>query len=600
MSHKFVIIDEIMAQLEAAQTGLIPSSVKQSIISGIQNVPSSMIQHAVGGASSTCYTTFPLSPLSDNCCLDKTYLNFEFDISFNVEATLKEVPANNGSNLAGSIPFFIGFRDTASMFSQIQFLIEGTTIWQTVYQREESVVAYNSLPETEIRGNNQYASLDKLRNHDYCPMKLLELTFTYNELDAATHKTINKDLTVHFKCTVDINRLTPLLSNIHYTTPHMGNLRLKVFMQEMEKALFFCPDYSVESTDIMITKTQSGELEDVSYILEPNATQYWQFYSFNKYFGNPIDDGDIPFFSYIQDKDRVLCSRVSTMKFSNPQNGDFFTFANSGVGEIVQTNFAIKDEEYKRLSDYFESLGSVIIPTNVWSTSVFNNSNLAIDNWDSSMVGNVSGYNIDSISVWTHPPGAPCCMTKQWLSGIQLLLEGRPINAIPYETYNDKFITDMTQAIIDTDCEEINHDYMRALSLGNQGSNGKYYTDGGQTIRSLSISENDGGGSRISKASPYIIYNPNTFVMNFSTNLPDAFHSGACILENTNKQSQLRFISTMVRNIANSHYPIITNISNTPIIAGFSCLCDACIVLTYDAVRGTCFSGQLSWAAPYA
>ena len=37
---------------------------------------------------------------------------------------------------------------------------------------------------------------------------------------------------MHFKATVDINRITPLLSNLHYTTPHMGNLRLKVFMQD--------------------------------------------------------------------------------------------------------------------------------------------------------------------------------------------------------------------------------------------------------------------------------------------------------------------------------------------------------------------------------
>ena len=78
MSHKFVVIDEIMEQMEAAKSGIVPGSVTQAVVSGIQNVPSNIKQSRIGGAAAASYTTFPLSPIVKNCCLDKSYLNCEF------------------------------------------------------------------------------------------------------------------------------------------------------------------------------------------------------------------------------------------------------------------------------------------------------------------------------------------------------------------------------------------------------------------------------------------------------------------------------------------------------------------------------------------
>lgn len=580
MSHKFVVIDEIMAQLESAKSGLIPSSVKQSIVSGIQNVPTAIKQPTVNGASGAAYTTFPLSPIIDNCCIDKTYLNLEFDVSFHVKAV--------GVARNDEIPFFIGFRDTASLFNQIQFLIEGSVIWQTVYQREESVLAYNSLPETEIRGNNQYASIDKLRNNTYCPMKRVVVKF-----DGENEETNGKNVTIHFKVTVDINRLSPIFSNIHFTTQHMGNLRLKVYLQEFAKCMFFCPDYGYSAN----RTTNDASTKPIVTILDPNMVQYWQFYSFNQYFGSEIEYSKIPFFAIDNGADdnntKNPIKKVSKITFNNPTGGlDFMTFAN-GLAEIVQTNFAIKEEEYKRLNDYFAGLGSVIIPTNVWSTNVFNNSIITGHSIPGSMIGNVSGYNIDSISVWFHPTQSPCSFCKEFLKGTQLLLEGRPVNPIPYDNYGDKFVTDMTQALVDTDCEEINKDYMSSITVFN--FDGQHFYDDSKYV---SPSTRYGTGDTSIKCS--YLANPNSFCFNFSTNLPDAFHSGACILENTNKQSIIRFISSDAQNITSATFPVITNSKTSDsITAGFSCLCDACIVLSYDAARGTCFGGQLSWAAPY-
>ena len=276
----------------------------------------------------------------------------------------------------------------------------------------------------------------------------------------------------------------------------------------------------------------------------------------------------------------------------------FFTF-NGGIAEIVQTCFDIKDEEYQRLTDYFASLGSVIIPSQVWSTSVFNNSTIQKGtSYPTTQIGSIGGYNIDFISVWTHSNKSATTFTNEFLTDIQLILDGRPINALPYSYVNDKCVVDTTQAIIDTDHEEINHDYITSLTQFNLNDD-KTYTD-----EALNVAF--GNGQMSSSINKNYIANPNTYCLNFSTNLPDAFHSGACILENSNRQAVLRLNaqsqagkdSAKVKDT--STFPLVINHSNETVTSGFSAFCDCCIVLTYDPARQNCFDGQLSWAAPYA
>lgn len=587
MSHKFVVIDEIMEQMEAAKSGIVPGSVTQAVVSGIQNVPSNIKQATIGGAAAASYTTFPLSPIVKNCCLDKTYLNFEFDVKFNMTFEGLE----NSSTY--KIPFYLGLRDNASIFNQLQILIENSAIWTTTYQREESVLSYNSLPETEIRGNNQYASIEKMREGKYCPMKRYIATVTTD--GSGNGKTVL--IEQHFKITIDINRLTPLLSNLHFTTPHMGNLRLKVFMQEFEKCLFLCPDYNY-----FLNIKPSG-VDTPAKIMEvldqPFLNQYWQFYPFYLFTEEGgVKSENIPFFAYNTTAQNI--KRPSSVAISNPPaDVSFMSFDNGGIAEIVQTCFDIKDEEYQRLTDYFASLGSVIIPSQTWSTNVFNNSQITGGvkaTFPQTQIGNIGGYNLDFISVWTHPNKHPCTFTNEYLKDIQLILDGRPINPIPYQYVSDKCVVDTTQAIIDTDHEEINHDYISSLTLFNITDDNKYVDK--------ALTEYYGDGTANKGINRNYIANPNTFALNFSTNLPDAFHSGACILENSNRQAVLRYNAQSAidsnANLAHSTFPMLINHKSDDVVSGFSAFCDCCIVLTYDPARQTCFDGQLSWAAPYA
>lgn len=620
MSSKFVIVDEIMGMLESVKSGVVPGSVTQSVVSGIQNVPSNIIQQKVnGGSSSSAYTTVPLSPIIKCCNLDKTYLYLEFDINCQIAiSTPKAGEANEDGipaleyNKKYKIPLYLGFRDNAAIFNQLQLLVENTAIWQTVYQRQESVISYNSLPETEIRGNNQYASIDKMVNNEYSPMKRLIISFeSPDNRGGAETKLV--DIALHFKGTVDINRLSPILSNLSWTTPHMGNLRLKLFLQNIQEALFFCPDYNwigqYKGGVGAITSTAAEVATALN--AQPIYNKYYSFYPFGEYFEKEISSAQIPLYAYSEDITPAGAKLISSVvqipnyTFKNPIGKNFMTFEN-GTFEIVQTNFDIKDEEYQRLTDYFASMGSIIIPSQTVTTSVFNNSDVANGNeLNRSMIGNIGGYNINNISVWFCPKSQPTYLQKEFLTDIQLILDGRPINPLPYAYINDKCVVDCTQAVIDTDHEEINKDYMRSLTFLNETDESDYVSASPAVLYGNGLI-----GSSIHKG---ILANPGTFCLNFSTNLPDAFHSGACIIENSNRQAVLRFNSTPATKTSNINsnrdkFPCFINTVSNGIeaddtthstITGFTSFCDVCIVLNYDAARGICYDGQLSWAAPY-
>ena len=575
---KFVVVDEILGQLEAAKSGVVPGSVCQAVVSGVQNVPGNIIQKGLE-AGGGCYTTFPLSPILKNCCLDKTYLNLEFDVNLGITFS----GLTNGKEY--KIPFWIGFRDTASIFNQVQILIENTALYTTVYHREESVIAYNSLPETEVRGNPQYSSIDKLRNCTQSPMKRIIFSFTA----ADTSYTIANQ-SIHYKLTVDINRLMPILSNMHYTTPHFGNLKLKVWLQKIQEAMFFCPDYNY-------TAYTSSAVADRT---QPFMNQYYSFYPLSTYIGQTVQAAHIPVYAVNTTDHSVV---VLTSFKIDVGTTSFMSF-NGGIAEIVQTCFEIKNEEYQRLTDYFTSIGSIIIPTQTWETGVYNNSSIdAGTQWIQTQTGTIGGYNVNFVSTWAHPSSQATCFQKEFLTDVQMLLDGRPINSLPYSYINDKCVVDTTQAIIDTDHEEINKDYVDSLTCFSITDTPQYSSAPFSTVY--------GTGQLKTSINRNYLSNPNTFCLNFSTNLPDAFHSGACILENSNRNGVLRFISSNAAdsnaaNLATTTYPYVMNHRNlaaanntSTTIVGYTAFCDCCLVLTYDAARGTCFDGQLSWAAPY-
>lgn len=625
MSKKFVVIDEIMDMLEAAKSGVVPGSVDQQIVSSAQNVPTSVVQHSINsGSSGSAYMTFPIHPLKDNCCIDSTYINLECDFNFDLEVKFTDA---RGDGDILYVPFYFGLRDAAAFPNQLQILIENSPIYNTTYQRQEATVAYCSMPESAIRGNPQYASIEKMILNRNSPMKRIVIPHTCT---ASATQTIH--VHIHYKITQDIDSLTPILSNLHFTTPHMGNLQIREYFQDVQRALFFCPDYNwINNNPIACNATQSlGGTPEVKTVgtgdviasltdalPQPTYNQYWSFYSLADYLGKPIPKATIPFYgcqvaaasaSTVGAKGKLVVPDSVEFKQSNdsakPDNNDFMTFNRGGIGEIVQKTFKIRREEYENLSNMFASQKAIIIPTQTWATSVFNNTVQGQSNWSSSMIGTCGGYNINFVSVWFQALGtASFCWEP--LRNIQLLINGAPVNALPYQYVNEKCITDSCQAILDIDHEEINHDYVDSLTFLNQTGDNKYMAK--------SAYETYGTGDLGSAIRTCQLRNPNLFCLNFSTNLPDAFHSGACTLESVNNQANIRFNSdqsnvdgvfTTDRDkfphfFNNKSLPTASALSGGDETAGFCAFCDACILLSYDATRGRAFDGSLSWAEPY-
>ena len=601
-TNKLVIVDQILEQLEAAKSGIVEGSVCMASVNAVDNVASNVVQHTVSGGTSGAYMTFPLSPIVKCCSIDKSYLNLEFTINFNMEIT---PPA--GADFEGDFPMYVGFRDTNTIFDQVQLMIENNPIYTDAYNRQNATFLYCSQPEGVIRDNNQYASIDKMRNGDKSPMKRIIVHCKYTHSGT---KTFVSRVSLPIRATVDISRMPQvILSNLHYTTPHFGNLKLRVFIQRIQEALLFCPDYAWMTA---VNKADGTSAEGMT----PFINQYWTYYSFNNEFDNLIDNTTnirIPFYGYKSDGTVALAAKVL---FSNPTAiaagdaadgvahdvADFMTFS-GGVAEMVQTCFDIKSEEYDRLTQYFEEMGSIIIPTQVLSASVFNNSTITQAGGIPSgpMIANVGSYNINDICVYFHPNGCPVFFQNEALTNFQLLLDGRPINNIPYSYLNDKAITQMTSSIIDTDHEDINRDYMRSLSWLNQTDTKDYL--------SVSLADQAGTGAIGKSIRRCGIYNPGLCAYVFNCNLEDAFHSGWACLEQATRNAVLRLDTATSQTLApfttkRAYFPQYTTANHQvqasqTTTAGFICFCDTCLVLDYDKARGIATSGSLSNSAPY-
>lgn len=590
-----IIVDEILDMMDATKSGVVAESVTQTIQSGVETVPTSIIQQKAGGSAGNTYTTLPLYPIVSNCCMDKSFIHMVFKTKFRVDVTL---PAAIHATHAGRVyvPMWFGPNDTSALPNQVQVLLEGSTIYNTNYQREESVLSNNSLPEIILRGSDRYSTIDKLKQGVRAqPMQRLLM-----EVDIAANGTTgHADIPVTFDLEIDMNTLNPLLSNMHFTTKHFGKLQLKLFFAEIEKSFCFCPDYNFSMLN-EATTTSAATL-NTSLLKGQIRDSFYSFYPFAEHFKETIASTKIPFYGLTYDTVEggggfVGSVLLTNIKFSNPDSGNFFQVDKI---DMCQTNFDIRYEEYQRLESHFTSMGSIIIPTQTWRTTPFQSSPSQAE-WSGNYVGIGSGNNIDFAGVWCHSLRSPCCFYTLPLTGVQFQINGQNINPIPYPYIDRRAVTDFTQTIIDTDHEEISKDYVDSLNFLNI-DNSQDYVNG----EALSVpAYYNRGGVLVSPG----LSNANKFAMYFSTNLPDSFHTGKCVLESTVNTPNVRLIglsSSAFRGINTNtervKYPIWYDNFNGAdgSLLGFSLFCDYCIVLKYDASRGVCFDGVLSPAAPY-
>lgn len=321
----------------------------------------------------------------------------------------------------------------------------------------------------------------------------------------------------------------------------------------------------------------------------------------------------------------------------NPKNRGNYCFELL-ESQIAQITFDIEDESKAALAEYFASIGKVILPIQVFSTSELNNGTVGPTSGSSiypaaNIIADISGNNFSNIIVTLAPNESPCCFVNPYVQDYMVFINGENINKVPYAKVNNRVIKDYTNACVDTDTEEINTDYLYSLQFPpevigiNDGSNTKegftapnqYFIDGDfKNMKTLNWN---------SSMTKYI-KNPNGFMHVLQLEIPEAYHTGYSVIElqplkssfrltgsyyNTYQQmidkSNYRFVndheqhyvtSTEERNVLYSQNNLtIPSYVNRDCTFRVTALCDAVIYLDYDSGLNTCTGGALSYSAPY-
>lgn len=629
---QLIVLDEIRDKIEMLDSDIIPESVQHPIVSGIENVPTS-ISSINGTNFQSTFTTFPLSPLTGRVNhLRDNFLNFNIDINFGIYIC---------ENLLQDVYLYVGPRDTSSIFNQLTLLIDNNTIFNTTYQQVESAIAFASLPSNVVNHSNMYATIDKLLNGQDTPMKLIKI----QKGDYSAGKLLPYNLKYQF--TIDLNRLCVPLSNIDYISNNMGNLRLKVYLQNIMNSFYY---FVVPSGLTMETKTTAANAGTVTYwknsaaLLAMNPIQ-WSAGTLTAV--NNVVTFPTPAIIPIQQQYTQTINNGNIEGMDTNSNKhykyipiQFVLNADSTVNtvavqlaEICQTCFDIDDGSYSKLSEYFGSMTKVVLPIQQFTTSVFNNGTIIPQatgtTLPSTLLANVPANNISEIVIAQAVSNAQSCIINPYLSNVQCLLDGKTLNNVPYSKIDNRAITDFTMACVDTDTQEINDDYLYSLTFPKPIITANTDVD---VIADLDDTHYFTGATMFSDynelgykiKNDFYIKNPNLYMYVFETQIPGAFHTGACVLENSNRQAILRLVSDGNSNnktnmTANHPYRLSTvtyntntkaytnvdewvqmpNTNNTNTTVYLSVLSDSCIVLDYQQQINTCTGGFISNAKPY-
>lgn len=672
---QLVVLDELRDKLEMIDSDIIPETVSHPVVTGIENVPTS-ISSRDGTSYQATYTTFPLSPLNGRVNYIKDcFLNFSIDVSFTVFI---------GVNIPVPIYLAVGPRDTSSIFNQLQLMIDNNVIWNTTYHQIESAIDMAGLPASVVDHSNNYATIDKLLNYKDTPMKIIEIpegTYMDNyNTGGETRSQCYRNYKISYDFTIDLNRLCVPLSNIEFITSNMGNLRLRTYLNNFHESFYYFQlpqDYvkldsstsTTKPTNVslkqIISQNSIAALNPISWgtVTETDTTHYTL--SNSNFLINPINTIDTISINNnesqyntevnitynganssdaIQSINALLPIQFIKHYSTNSTNN----FMQVTLAEICQTCFDLEESSWNKLCEYFGSIGKVILPIQAWSTNLFNNGTIDDSNpyVSSTLLANVPGNNITDVVVTCCPSNAQSCIMNPYLSNIQALLDGKPLNNVPYDKVNNRAIQDFTNACVDTDREEINTDYLYSLQFPPLITNSSDGVAATVTRDKQQYFYNIGTDIDFNYFAKYkskngmgmnYIKNPNLFMYIFETALPCSFHTGACVIENTNRQALFRLtsngsqgnsaalaqrfyktnnaaititddqnyigvsaISTNGSNLNTSIlYPSMPNTTNVNSQFNISCLCDECIVLDYDSTLNTCTGGYISYAKPF-
>lgn len=675
---QLVVLNEIRSRLEMLRSDIIPESESQQVLDAVDNVAANV--RSVSGQYGSAYTTRRLSPIAGNVLdLSQSYIRDCYIFNFSIFIT---------STTYEDIYLMFGPTSTAGIFRQVMLMLGSNNIWQTTYQRTEARILSAAYPASDIDHSPEYATVKKLCELGSSPMKIIcipKTTIQYDNTQAGG--TIGTDdsplyngwrqlcYQLRFDNIVDLNHLCVPLSNIDYIPYNFGDLRLRTYYDNIEQSMFYFVLPTKQSLQIETGGNSEVNVATINgnSILSLNPVR-WGTPSFLSGTNNRIlQMGDyaqwIPIAAPVDLNVTTPATSYRALQMARHDAADGGTVTNVSPNgflsmpilfslsntvnvpwtycfqleqsQVCQYCFSIDEESKKSLREFFATMGRVPIPTQTFVSTEFANGQIGPTSGTStsppsSLISQVSGNNITAAIITLSPLDCPACLLNPFSTTYQLQINGYNINQTTYAKVNDRVIKDYTNAVCDTDTDEINTDFLHSLTfpkyvyLPNSTTNNPpgpsdyFNTTNGTADFTRLKTMNATNGAAI-----YNI-NPNAFMHVWQTAIPNSYHTGMCIVENSASNANIRFTGnysdtypqvsarymtptdylqqgTVTDNQQN--YSGIFTYSTTnltlPQYTNLSCrflftaLCDCVINLIYDASIDTCVAGELSYATPF-
>lgn len=549
---QMIVLDTFKRVAESIANDVIPASREDVAISGIENPASSL------SSSGNKYTTLPLRPVSkDVNFIYNNYLHGRFQLTFSLHS-YSDSAATTAADLPSDLSVAIHAQPlTQALPSRIQLMCGNSIIWQNQFQRQEALVSFASLPQELVETSNECFTCSKAVNHHAIPGSY--------QIIGSSQKIATGIYSISFihDFTIDLNRLTPLLSNLPFTLIQSGDLRLRVFFENLEEAYAITP----------LNDTNNASLNETNFhVISPQPM--------NKLFAVKF-----PTTQAIASASNTIAA--GTAGASRYITADLVSWQAVDMGlEIIQSNFSIKTDSLRAISDYLKTDNKFVIPTQTWSTSLATNKPTS---QTGEIVWQISAYNIYLLAflfpydnAWTtYSPTPP-------LTSIDIMLNSKSINYLTYKNFDGRVIKDTIQAFVNDDKYGANESLLESLNLP-IASDGSGY-DATAYLTKFS----DKGGN--------VQYSPNTFVIAKGLSPPNCFEKGYCYASSNPQNSQVRFKYQWQTGLDNGSATntLNANMALTATNAPPMCLAlqDCCLVLNYDPVNDTCQSGSIIFAEP--
>lgn len=535
-----LVLDAWKNQATIIDNDVIPASKECPVISGIENPSNSL-----GMTSGQAFTTLPLYPLAKD-------VNFIFQNYINIRMKLKVKLTKGDAWVAGNdemkhLAYAVFFPSTACIPSRIQLLCGNSSIWNNSHQRIEARITQASLPNAITDKSPDYFAINKLvRRQSFPGFWLWHPGDDGSKVIQTSTTELVKE--VELNLNIDLNQLTPLMSNIPFVTHEMGELRLRLFIEDLHKALCWAVIPATDDSNIKYSITEV-----------------------------------IPF-----DEAYTIGGKVITASLM-----DWDTSV--GGISIVQSCFAINEESKAAIKQYIAQDNKITIPTQTWSTA-FATSRFV--NPHSDVIFQISAYNVNILALLFPFYNSDVVFPNPIFKYLDVKFNSKTVNYIPYGQGDLRMYKDTVQALVNDDCSGANTNLIESLKptyLDN-------YTGSPDSVTAV--------GKRLDfnvQKLRYHYRNPNNFMVAFGVSPVNTFEKGFNMASSNPGSTQIR----VTAEVESDRKSMFVN-GNQTFYASFSdkqkgdkckppvcaCLCDCCLVLDYNPVVGRAQSGCIVYAEP--